>query len=216
MPIWDNQWSNLTTINNNNQFTNNDVPTADTFNKIVNNVGWLKNALYEYTVANNEALANIRSSINGINHILTFDDTPQPLSQNLVKSGGIYTFVNNRLNASYYKMVSRAGSVAEEQTINETGLYCVEFYDVSSANTIYCSATILIRSLNMDSATCANIIRNYRSGQQAYSYESRRVALLYNGTTKKLHVEYAQGSGEYATGTIYISKLYKIASMPTN
>ena len=210
MPIWDNQWSNLTTINNNNQFTNNDVPTADTFNKTINNVGWLKNALYEYTVANDEALANIRTSINGINHILTFDDAPQPLSQNLVKSGGIYTFVNNRLNASYYKMVSRAGSVAEEQTITETGLYCVEFYVNGLSQSLYHSTTILIRSLSLNVATYTMASYNNYPVTNVDSMPTH-VVVFYNGTSHTISVKKVEG---YSTNKIYISKLYKVASMP--
>lgn len=209
MPNWNNEWSNLNTINNNNQFTNNDVPTADTFNKTINNVGWLKNALYEYTVANDEALANIRTSINGINHILTFDDTPQPLSQNLVKSGGIYSFVNSRLNASYYKMVSRAGSIAEEQTINETGLYCVEFYRQTEEpyTTVYCSATILIRNLNLNAAAKTIIINGYAENTDFFRSEDEAV-VFYRASTKTIRIK------EKYNNRCYISKLYKIASMP--
>lgn len=69
MAAWNSNWTNIIQINNNNQFTDNDVLYSTTVNTIVNNIGWLKNKATElennlninkYTVVNG-TFANVSS-----------------------------------------------------------------------------------------------------------------------------------------------------------
>ena len=69
MAAWNSNWTNIIQINNNNQFTDNDVLYSTTVNAIVNNIGWLKNKATElennlninkYTVVNG-TFANVSS-----------------------------------------------------------------------------------------------------------------------------------------------------------
>ena len=98
MATWSKSWTNLSQINNNNQFTNNDVPTADTFNKAINNIGFLKDDLDAYKAKRVSSWSSTLSNDNYPSEKLV-KDSLDSLSDSL----STLTATVNNINNSYVK-----------------------------------------------------------------------------------------------------------------
>lgn len=217
MANWNNEWSNLNTINNNNQFTNNDVPTADTFNKTINNVGYLKNAVDDtYTKSQVDTFLNAKA-----NQSTTYTKTETDTFLNAkANASDVYTkteidetldniytksTVNNLLDGKVNKSAFSGNYFPESRvygSISSAGLYAISFHLSTDTTKIF---TCLLNIYNTSSKFSTFVVcSSYRS-----SLGITTVEIIYDNGTITTDVKH----GGMSSITANIDRTYKIANI---
>ena len=224
MANWSSEWKNLSEINNNNTFTNNDVPTADTFNKTINNVGYLKNALdddkqdladYKIEVTNalslkanasdvytkTESDTNLSTAISGVNE--TINNLSSNLTNNYYTRTTINTLLDGKVNKSAY-----SGNYFPESriwsSITTKGLYAISFHLSTDTTKIF---TCLLNIYNTSSKFSTFVVCSAYSGAGNGSLTTAE--LIYDNGTITIDVE----DGRYSQTTATVDRTYKIANI---
>ena len=217
---WSKSWTNVTNINNNNEYNDNDVLFGSPVNAIVNNIGYLKDHL---DVAESK---------------LTFDDLPIQNSYNAVKSNGVYValqllqssiptttnnYDSNGTSPISGKGVSQALSAdncyakkvnstsGNPLTLTETGVFEIVFYLLGNRN-MYYTATFTIKDLSFPHAcyTYVNISDTPNASYNDFTKLAKAV-IHYDPTGGQVRVAVEQG---FATNyQANILRIYKIRSI---